>query len=94
MGSAKGWAASILFNDQVKEKFARFYARPDTFSLGVCNGCQLMGLIGWVGTPVTGNAKPDIVLEHNLSERFECRWSTVTIEKSKAMMLQGMEGNY
>ncbi|CAH0560242.1 unnamed protein product [Brassicogethes aeneus] len=91
LGSAKGWAASILFNEKVSQQFKKFFARPDTFSLGVCNGCQLMGLIGWVGSPVTGDVKPDVVLEHNLSERFECRWSTVKIEKSRAIMLQGME---
>lgn len=52
-----------------------------------------MALIGWVGTPVAANTTPDIVLEHNLSERFECRWSTVKIEKSNAIMLNGMEGS-
>ncbi|XP_018567396.1 phosphoribosylformylglycinamidine synthase [Anoplophora glabripennis] len=93
LGSAKGWAASILFNDKIREQFTKFLLRPDTFSLGVCNGCQLLALIGWVGTPVTGNTKPDIMLEHNLSERFECRWSTVKIEKSKAIMLKDMEGS-
>lgn len=52
-----------------------------------------MALIGWIGTPLTANATPDILLEHNLSERFECRWSTVKLEKSNAMMLRGMEGS-
>ncbi|KAJ8922735.1 hypothetical protein NQ315_007770 [Exocentrus adspersus] len=93
LGSAKGWAASILYNDKIREQFTKFILRPDTFSLGVCNGCQLLALLGWVGTPVTGNAKPDIMLEHNLSERFECRWSTVKIEKSKAIMLKDMDGS-
>lgn len=92
MGSAKGWAACILFHEQIQEQFKRFFARPDTFSLGVCNGCQLMALIGWIGQPVTAESSPDILLEHNLSERFECRWSTVKIEKSNSIMLQGMEG--
>lgn len=94
LGSAKGWAASILFHDKVKEQFTRFYNRPDTFSLGVCNGCQLMALIGWVGSSLDDEfSVPDITLEHNKSERFECRWSTVRIEKSKAIMLQRMEGS-
>ncbi|KAJ8930466.1 hypothetical protein NQ314_016730 [Rhamnusium bicolor] len=93
LGSAKGWAASLLFNEKIKEQFTKFFNRPDTFSLGVCNGCQLMALIGWVGTPVTGHTKPDIMLEHNLSERFECRWSTIKIQKSKAVMLKNMEGS-
>lgn len=43
-----GWAAAIKFNERVKEEFDKFYQRKDTFSLGVCNGCQLMGLLGWV----------------------------------------------
>lgn len=90
LGSAKGWAASILFHEKVQDQFKKFVARPDTFSLGVCNGCQLMALIGWVGE-TTCTDKPAIVLEHNKSERFECRWSTVKIQKSKAMMLEGME---
>jgi len=48
LDSAKGWAASIRFNTNVWEQFERFYHRSDTFSLGVCNGCQLMALLGWV----------------------------------------------
>lgn len=91
LGSAKGWAGSLLFHEEVKLQFAKFFNRPDTFSLGVCNGCQLMALIGWIGLPVSGDSKPDIMLEHNKSERFECRWSTVKIEKSNAIMLKGME---
>ncbi|RZC42112.1 phosphoribosylformylglycinamidine synthase-like [Asbolus verrucosus] len=90
LGSAKGWAGSILFNPKIKEQFDKFYSRPDTFSLGVCNGCQLMGLIGWVGEFSSDN-RPNVILEHNVSERFECRWSTVKIEKSRAIMLKDME---
>ena len=43
-----GWAATIMFHPEVRAQFDDFYAREDTFSLGVCNGCQLMGLLGWV----------------------------------------------
>lgn len=50
LGSAKGWAASLLFHPELKSQFQAFATRPDTFSLGVCNGCQLMSLLGWVGT--------------------------------------------
>jgi phosphoribosylformylglycinamidine synthase len=46
--SAKGWAATILFNERLKKMFDDFYSRADTFSLGVCNGCQLFALLGWV----------------------------------------------
>ena len=47
LDSAKGWAASIRFNKRVWEQFETFYHRSDTFSLGVCNGCQLMAPLGW-----------------------------------------------
>nr|XP_060635941.1 phosphoribosylformylglycinamidine synthase-like [Anolis sagrei ordinatus] len=49
LGSAKGWAASVTFNPRARAQFQAFYQRKDTFSLGVCNGCQLMALLGWVG---------------------------------------------
>ncbi|KAK9744911.1 AIR synthase related protein, C-terminal domain [Popillia japonica] len=91
LGSAKGWAASILFNEEIEHQFKKFVSRPDTFSLGVCNGCQLMALIGWVGHLEDPQGKPDIMLEHNKSERYECRWSTVKITKSQAIMLRGMD---
>ena len=88
--SAKGWASTIRFNEKLKEMFDRFYDRKNTFSLGVCNGCQLMGLLGWV--PWRGlddNIQPRFV--QNASKRFESRWINVKIQKSPAMMLKGME---
>lgn len=48
LDSAKGWAASLRFNPSLLAQLEAFYRRPDTFSLGVCNGCQLMALLGWV----------------------------------------------
>lgn len=87
-GSAKGWAASFLFHPSLRKQFQQFVTRKDTFSLGVCNGCQLMSLLGWVGDEYTENT---VCLDHNLSERFECRWSTVKIEKSPSIMLKEME---
>lgn len=48
LDSAKGWAGTIKFNNRVLKQFQEFYNRPDTFSLGICNGCQLMALLGWV----------------------------------------------
>jgi phosphoribosylformylglycinamidine synthase len=71
--------------------FDDFYKRPDTFTLGICNGCQLFGLLGWV--PEQGLAperQPRFV--RNSSGRFESRWATVKVQKSNAMMLRGMEG--
>ncbi|KAK9877743.1 hypothetical protein WA026_019423 [Henosepilachna vigintioctopunctata] len=65
--SAKGWAANILFNEKLRAQFDKFYNRPDTFSLGVCNGCQLMALIGWIGKLDDIHSKPQVYLDHNLS---------------------------
>ena len=88
--SAKGWAATILFNEKLKKIFDEFYTRQDTFSLGVCNGCQLFALLGWV--PWQGLA-PEIQprFVRNISGRFESRWSTVKVFDSRAIMLKGMK---
>lgn len=89
LDSAKGWAGVILFNENLKKQFDEFYGRPDTFSLGVCNGCQLMALLGWVhwrGIPDV--YRPRFI--RNRSGRFESRWATVQIFDSPAIMLKGM----
>ena len=99
LDSAKGWSASIRFNQPLLNQFQEFYERPDTFSLGVCNGCQLMALLGWVPGPQVGGvfgtggdpSQPRFV--HNESGRFECRFTSVTIEDSPAIMFKGMEGS-
>ena len=95
LDSAKGWAASIRFNAPLLSQFQEFYKRPDTFSLGICNGCQLMALLGWVPGPQVGGsldtAQPRFV--HNESGRFECRFTSVTIKDSPSIMLKGMEGS-
>jgi phosphoribosylformylglycinamidine synthase len=87
--SAKGWAAAIRFNERLRRMFDDFYNRPDTFTLGVCNGCQLFALLGWVpwlGIP--DRQQPRFI--QNLSRRFESRWVTVKILESPAIMLKGM----
>lgn len=89
-GSAKGWAASFRFHPSLREELRRFIARENTFSLGVCNGCQLMGLLGWLSDEDTKD-RSGICLDHNLSERFECRWTTVRIENSPSIMLKNMQ---
>jgi len=89
--SAKGWAATILFNPRLRAMFDAFYQRPDTFTLGICNGCQLFGLLGWVPLPgLSPESQPRFV--HNRSGRFESRWVTVRVRQSPAIMLRGMEG--
>ena len=90
--SAKGWAATIRFNEKLNKMFSDFYNRPDTFSLGVCNGCQLFALLGWVPwSGISDDIQPRFV--RNESERFESRWVTVTILDSPAVMLKGMIGS-
>uniref|UniRef100_A0A671PA92 Phosphoribosylformylglycinamidine synthase n=1 Tax=Sinocyclocheilus anshuiensis TaxID=1608454 RepID=A0A671PA92_9TELE len=91
LGSAKGWAATVTFNPKAREEFARFRNRDDTLSLGVCNGCQLMALLGWVGEREDGGS--DVTLTHNKSGRFESRFVSVGILPSLAIMLKGMEGS-
>ncbi len=92
LDSAKGWAASIRFNKKVWDQFEKFYHRSDTFSLGVCNGCQLMALLGWVPwRGIADELQPRFI--HNKSGRFESRFSTVKILKSPAIMLNGMENS-
>ncbi|KAJ9160153.1 hypothetical protein P3X46_025583 [Hevea brasiliensis] len=99
LDSAKGWSASIRFNQPLLNQFQEFYKRPDTFSLGVCNGCQLMALLGWVPGPQVGGvlgaggdpSQPRFI--HNESGRFECRFTSVTIKDSPAIMFKGMEGS-
>jgi phosphoribosylformylglycinamidine synthase len=51
LGSAKGWAAKLRFHSQLFEQFEEFYLRSDTFSIGICNGCQLMTTLGLVPLP-------------------------------------------
>jgi phosphoribosylformylglycinamidine synthase len=92
LDAAKGWAASMRFNRDLWSQIETFLDRPDTFSLGVCNGCQLLALLGlvpWRGLDVS--AQPRFV--RNTSGRFESRFATVTIRPSPAIMLRGMEGS-
>lgn len=90
--SAKGEAGVIRFNPVIKRFFDSFYDRADTFSLGVCNGCQLMPLLGWV--PWDGiheEKRPRFT--RNVSNKFESRWSRVKILPSPSIMLKGMAGS-
>jgi phosphoribosylformylglycinamidine synthase len=94
LDSAKGWAGVIRFNDAIRSEFDGFYARQDTFSLGVCNGCQLMALLGRVPfspdeLPTT--SQPRFI--RNKSGRYESRFSTIAIEgNTPSILLKGMGG--
>lgn len=88
LGSAKGWAGAFLYNEKAKLALDNFYARPDTLSLGVCNGCQLMVELGLVGKTNSSKAK----MLHNESHKFESAFVNVTIPENNSVMLQGLSG--
>ena len=92
LDSAKGWAGVIRFHKKLFEQFQRFYEREDTFSLGVCNGCQLMALLGWVPWQgIEDSFQPRFI--RNRSGRFESRFAAVKILPGPSIMLRGMEGS-
>jgi phosphoribosylformylglycinamidine synthase len=89
---AKGWAGIIRFNLKIRDMFERFFNRTDTFSLGVCNGCQLMAFLGilpWRG--ISEQEQPRFI--QNYSGRFESHWGMVRISESPSILLKGMEGS-
>ena len=89
LGAGGGWAKSILFNDQVRKQFERYFANPNTLTLGVCNGCQMVSLLHEL-IPGAGNWPR---FERNRSEQFEARFSLLKIEESPAVFLTGMAGS-
>jgi len=88
LDSGKGWAGVIKFNENVYKQFQDFRQRKDTFSLGICNGCQLMALLGWIpnneGLPESEQPR----LLHNHSAKFESRFSSVKIIEGPAIMFK------
>ena len=89
LGAGSGWARSILFNDRLREMFKTFFERPDTFSLGICNGCQMLSQLKDI---IPGASKwPKFV--KNISEQFEARYATIEIEPSPSIFFKGMEGS-
>jgi len=89
LGSAKGWAGAIKYNEKANKAITNFFNRPDTLSLGVCNGCQLFVELGLL----TPDADELPKMLHNDSGKFECHFTAVTIQASKSIMLQGLEGS-
>jgi len=89
LGAGEGWAKSILFNARLRDEFSRFFERTDTFSLGICNGCQMMSALRELipGTELW----PRFV--RNRSEQFEARFSLVEVTKSPSLFFAGMEGS-
>lgn len=89
LGSAKGWAGAFLYNPKAKKSLDDFFARKDTLSLGVCNGCQLFIELGLI-TP----EHPELPqMQHNDSGKFECQFTAVSIGSSSSVMMQGLQGS-
>ena len=86
LGSAKGWAGAFLFNPKAKEALDKFYAREDTLSLGICNGCQLMVELGLTG------AKGAKML-HNDSHKFESEFISLNIPQNDSVMFGSLSGS-
>ncbi|MCK6053199.1 phosphoribosylformylglycinamidine synthase [Moraxella osloensis] len=87
LGAGAGWAKSVLFHDELRMQFVRFFNRPETFSLGVCNGCQMMSQLKDL-IPGAENFPRFIA---NKSARFEARTVNVKIERTKSVLLKGMQ---
>jgi len=89
LGAGEGWAKSILFNGRAREMFAAFFERSDTFTLGVCNGCQMIAALKEI-IPGAGGW-PRFV--RNRSESFEARVALVSVTESPSVLLRGMIGS-
>jgi len=89
LGGGSGWAKSILYNNNLKEMFATFFENKNTFSLGICNGCQMMSQLK--GMIPGAEHWPEFT--RNKSEQFEARYVTVEILKSPSLFFKGMEGS-
>ena len=87
LGSAKGWAGSFMYNEKAKNSLKEFYAREDTLSLGVCNGCQLFIELGLLHPKQTN--KPKMLL--NDVGKFECIFTSVKISKNNSIMFKNFE---
>src|SRR5574344_1198225 len=88
LGSAKGWAGAFLFNPKAKEALDKFYAREDTLSLGICNGCQLMAELNLINP----DHKHQTHLCHNNSKKFESQFLTLNIPRNNSVMFRTLSG--
>jgi phosphoribosylformylglycinamidine synthase len=89
LGSAKGWAGAFLYNDKANKVLKNFFARPDTMSIGVCNGCQLFVELGLIHPD--HDDKPKML--HNDSNKFECNFTSVSIAENNSIMLSSLAGS-
>jgi phosphoribosylformylglycinamidine synthase len=89
LGAGQGWAKSVLFNSRLRDEFTAFFARADSFALGVCNGCQMMAHLA----PIIPGAQDWPAFQRNRSEQFEARVVMVEIPSSPSILLAGMAGS-
>jgi len=89
LGAGGGWAKSILFNEYLRQQFESFFQRPQTLSLGVCNGCQMLSLL----QELIPGAQHWPRFVRNNSEQFEARVVSIKIPQTNSLLLQGMEGS-
>ncbi|UNT61100.1 phosphoribosylformylglycinamidine synthase [Acinetobacter towneri] len=89
LGAGGGWAKSVLFNPKLRDQFEKFFNRQETFSLGICNGCQMLSQLA----PLIPGAEAWPRFHRNTSEVFEARSVNVRVEKSNSVLLQDMEGS-
>ncbi|MCE2723683.1 MAG: phosphoribosylformylglycinamidine synthase [Betaproteobacteria bacterium] len=89
LGAGEGWAKSILFNDRARQEFAQFFARTDSFAIGVCNGCQMMSNLAEI-IPGSDNWPH---FERNRSEQYESRTVMLAIRESPSIFFAGMAGS-
>ena len=89
LGAGGGWAKSILFNPRARDEFSAFFARPETFTLGACNGCQMLSTL----TELIPGTAHWPRFRQNRSEQFEARLALVEILPSRSVLLEGMEGS-
>jgi phosphoribosylformylglycinamidine synthase len=89
LGAGQGWAKSLLLGERARAQLAAFFARPDTLTLGICNGCQMLSTL----RELIPGAEHFPRFVHNASERFEGRLSLVRVEPSPSVFLEGMQGS-
>ena len=89
LGSAKGWAGSFLYNEKANKALKNFFAREDTLSVGICNGCQLFVELGLINPD--HDEKPSML--HNDSHKHESNFTSVKIEKNHSVMLGSLAGS-
>jgi phosphoribosylformylglycinamidine synthase len=88
LGSAKGWAGAFKYNEKAKNTLKKFFARPDTLSVGICNGCQLFMELGLINPEHAVHGK----MTFNDSHKHESNFTSVRIEKNNSIMLSSLEG--